>query len=235
MRPATSLLILAVGAAGALGGLGCANQASQPVAAASPVSGEADRGPPAPLQSTIASSQAQIERTLHSLRLLVAAREAGAAYEAFAVEVDRLRWSAMQCQRDAQAAQRHNDDYLGEWEIVQAGTQSDDVRRTNERRREDITRGFKQLQDSHDAAREAFLPLMQDFEEIRHELAGGPTAAAVAQVAPAARVKNVEDKAARLRLALDAVEADRLALANALARTQRAELDRRPSSPTQTQ
>jgi hypothetical protein len=225
---------LAVVAAATLGGLSCANQTSQPAAPPSlPVSRPAASS--VPLQSTIASSHEQIDRTLQSLRLLAAAQDARPAYNAFAVEVDRLRWSAMQCQRDAQAAHRNSEDYLGEWEILQAGTASDDLRRSNEQRREDVMRSFERLEVSHDAAREAFLPVMQEFEQIRDDLAADPSAAAVSRVVPAARRAAVEQKAANLRLALDAVEADRLTLASVLTKTQRADLGRRPSAPTQTQ
>jgi hypothetical protein len=235
MRLATSMALLAAVAAAALEGLGCASHAPQTAAPALlPPPGEAAPSPVS-LQSTVASSHDQIDRTLQSLRLLVAARDPRAAYEAFAVEVDRLRWSAMQCQRDDQASQRHSLDYLGEWEILQAGTMNDDLRRTNEQRRDDVMSSFERLHLSHDAAREGFLPLMQEFESIRHDLAPNPSSAAVAQVVPAARLEAVTEKAASLKLALDAVETDRLALTSALARTQRADLSRRQPTRTQTQ
>jgi hypothetical protein len=190
---------------------------------------------PVPLQSTIASSRDQIDRTVQSLRLLAAAQDPRPAYNAFAVEVDRLRWSAMQCQRDQQGVQRDSEEYVGEWEIVQAGTASDDLRRSNEQRRKDVMRCFERLEVSHDAAREAFLPLMQELEQIRHDLALNPGPGAVALVVPAARLQVVEEKAANLKLALDAVETDRLALSTALANPQRADLAGRRSIPTQTQ
>jgi hypothetical protein len=236
MRLATSLVLLAAVAAAALEGLGCANHVSQTAAPVLlPPSGEAASRSPVSLQSTVASSHDQIDRTLQSLRLLVAAQDPRPAYEAFAVEVDRLRWSAMQCQRDAQASERHSVDYLGEWEILQAGTMNDDLRRVNEQRRDDVMSSFERLRVSHDASREAFLPLTQEFEAIRQDLAPNPSAAAVAQVVPAARLGAVTEKAANLKLSLDAVETDRLALTNALARTQRADLSRQPSTSTQTQ
>jgi len=169
-------------------------------------------------EAGLQATRAQIDKTLGALGKLLTALppELETAYAKYSKEVDAMNAVAMETDKDAKALQARSADYLAEWQKSHAGIQSPELRNASEQRRGTVMSRFDGIQKSYAEARAAFVPFMDNLQEVRQVLAHDLTPAGVQSLASTDVVKNAKANGMAMASNLDALKLQYSVLAEVL-------------------
>lgn len=158
-------------------------------------------------------ARSQIERTMYSLDNLLRAppAEIRNAQTQYASNVQTLRKTSAQLEKNAQQMRERKIDYLTEWERAQLNVESAELKRAGEQRRQQVTQNLSKLEPALQNANQSVDTLLPDLEDIERVTRNDPTPAGIAAVKKSGIMKNAQKHAtnANYRLDLAAEQFDR--------------------------
>jgi chromosome segregation ATPase len=169
----------------------------------------------------------QIDATLASLNNLMSAdpSQLQPAYNQYSKDVDLMRAQAAKINKDSGDMRKQSQDYLANWQKQHNEIQNAELRTTSEQRRQTVMNRFQGIQGSYDNARTSLDDFISNLEDVRTALRNDLTAHGVQAVSQTTVVKDAQTHAANVKTALQQVQTNSTALADAL----------NPPAPTATQ
>jgi chromosome segregation ATPase len=169
----------------------------------------------------------QIDATLASLNNLMSAdpSQLQPAYNQYSKDVDQMRAQAAKINKDSGDMRKQSQDYLTNWQKQHNEIQNAELRTTSEQRRQTVMNRFQGIQGSYDNARTSLDDFISNLEDVRTALRNDLTAHGVQAVSQTSVVKDAQTHAANVKTALQQVQSNSTALADAL----------NPPAPTATQ
>ncbi len=169
-------------------------------------------------EAGLQATRAQIDKTLGALNRLMTASpaELRLAYAEYWKEVDAMYAVAKETDKDAKAVQAKSADYLAKWQKSHAEIQNPELRNASDQWRSTVISRFDGIRKSYADARAAFVPFMQNLEDVRQVLANDLTPAGVQSLAATDVVKNAKANGMAMASNLDALKLQYAVLAKVL-------------------
>ena len=169
-------------------------------------------------EADVQATRAQIDKTLGALNRLMTASptELKPVYAQYSKEVEAMNAVAKETDKDAKAVQAKSADYLAQWQKSHAEIENPEQRNASAQRRGTVMSRFDGIQKSYAEARAAFVPFMQNLQDVRQVLANDLTPAGAQTLAATDVVKNAKANGMAMASNLDALKLQYAVLAKLL-------------------
>jgi hypothetical protein len=129
----------------------------------------------------LGQASTQIDSTLGAMNALSAAQGTDLVnkYKAFSGEVKKLDSMAQKAKAQSQKATAQREQYLKQWEANQGKLQNEQLKSASEARRNELMPKIEAVKTSLGSAKEAFIPLMQNLNDLNLYLGNNLTPAGI--------------------------------------------------------
>jgi len=136
-------------------------------------------------RSALAVARADVDKSLIALDGLSTSTDVQAAFKTYSASVAELEKAGADAKKRAQSMRERVDAYTAKWQQEIDQIQSASIREGLAQRRQTVGDHFAQVKESAQHVRDAYIPFLQDLQEIQRALAIDMTPANVTAIKPA--------------------------------------------------
>jgi hypothetical protein len=136
------------------------------------------------VKNSMVATRTQIDEALSSLNTLMNASrdDINEAYTRYADDVEKLQQSSQQVFENAEEMREQRDSWLSVWQESHEGLENEELKDISKERRSQIASRFDNISESFEAAREAFVPFLENLDDVKTVVGNDLTPAGITAV-----------------------------------------------------